>query len=76
VGAVRPDPARDPPGSSAQAPGRTGTALVLADFRQLLGTLRASRAYPQTLLFLAAYLLYNDGIQTVIILTAVYARKE
>jgi MFS transporter, UMF1 family len=42
----------------------------------LLGTLRASRAYPQTLLLLAAYLLYNDGIQTVIILTAVYARKE
>jgi UMF1 family MFS transporter len=42
----------------------------------LLGTLRASRAYPQPLLFLAAYLLYNDGIQTVIILTVVYARKE
>ena len=76
MGAVRPDPARDPLGSSAQAPGRTGTAVVLAGFRQLLGSLRASRAYPQTLIFPAAYLLYNDGIQTVIILTAVYARKE
>ena len=42
----------------------------------MLESLRASRAYPQTLLFPAAYLLYNDGIQTVIILTAVYARKE
>jgi UMF1 family MFS transporter len=42
----------------------------------LLGTFRASLAYPQTLLFLGAYLLYNDGIQTVIALTAVYARQE
>jgi UMF1 family MFS transporter len=42
----------------------------------LLGTLRASLGYPQTLLFLAAYLLYNDGIQTVITLTAVYAKEE
>jgi UMF1 family MFS transporter len=47
-----------------------------AGFRQLLGTLRASLAYPQTLLFLGAYLLYNDGIQTVITLTAVYAKAE
>jgi UMF1 family MFS transporter len=38
--------------------------------------LRASLAYPRTLLFLAAYLLYNDGIQTVITLTAVYAKAE
>ena len=30
------------------------------------------RAYPQTLLFLAAYLLYNDGIQSVIALAATY----
>ena len=53
-----------------------GATVALAGFRQLLGTLRASLAYPQTLLFLGAYLLYNDGIQTVITLTAVYARQE
>jgi MFS transporter, UMF1 family len=47
-----------------------------AGFRQLLDTLRASLAYPQTLLFLGAYLLYNDGIQTVSTLTAVYAKAE
>jgi UMF1 family MFS transporter len=41
-----------------------GAGLFTAGFRQLLGTLRAARAYPQTLLFLAAYLLYNDGIQS------------
>jgi UMF1 family MFS transporter len=51
-------------------------AVALGGFRQLLGTLRASLDYPQTLLFLAAYLLYNDGIQTVITLTAVYAKEE
>ena len=57
-------------------PDEQGAAIALAGFRQLLGTLRASLAYPQTLLFLAAYLLYNDGIQTVITLTAVYAEEE
>jgi MFS transporter, UMF1 family len=57
-------------------PGKQGAAVVTAGFRQLLGTLRAARAYPRTLLFLAAYLLYNDGIQTVIALTAVYGEEE
>jgi UMF1 family MFS transporter len=56
--------------------GERGAAVVTAGFRQLLDTLRASRAYPQTLLFLGAYLLYNDGIQTVITLTAVYGEAE
>jgi MFS transporter, UMF1 family len=53
-----------------------GVTVVTAGFRQLLVTLRASRAYPHTLLFLAAYLLYNDGIQTVITLTATYGTEE
>ena len=33
------------------------------------------RAYPLTLLFLAAYLIYNEGIQTVITMASVYADK-
>jgi MFS transporter, UMF1 family len=50
---------------------------VLVDgFRQLGRTLAALRAFPLTLLFLAAYLLYNDGIQTVITLASVYADKQ
>jgi MFS transporter, UMF1 family len=53
-----------------------GAAVATAGFRQLLDTLRAARAYPQTLLFLAAYLLYNDGIQSVIAVTAVYGEAE
>ena len=56
--------------------GERGAAVVTAGFRQLFATLRASRAYPQTLVFLAAYLLYNDGIQTVISLTAIYGEEE
>ncbi len=45
-------------------------------FRQLRATLRGARQYPRTLLFLAAYLLYNDGIQSVIALSAVFGERE
>ncbi|MCU1337116.1 MAG: Permease of the major facilitator superfamily-like protein [Bryobacterales bacterium] len=50
-------PARVPP------PGQNPVALA---FRQLAHTLRDTRRYPQTLLFLAAYMIYNDAIQTVL----------
>jgi UMF1 family MFS transporter len=39
---------------------------VAVAFRQLTHTLRDTRRYPQTLLFLAAYMIYNDAIQTVL----------
>jgi MFS transporter, UMF1 family len=53
------------------------TGSVLTDgFRQLGQTLRKMRAFPLTLAFLGAYLIYNDGIQTVITMAAVYADKE
>lgn len=44
--------------------------------RQLRETLSEARAYPQTLWFLAAYLLYNDGVQSVIALSATYGAEE
>jgi MFS transporter, UMF1 family len=50
-------PARIPP------PGQNRVAVA---FRQLAHTLRDTRRYPQTLLFLIAYLIYNDAIQTVL----------
>jgi UMF1 family MFS transporter len=53
-----------------------GTGVLSAGFRQLRHTLREARAYPRTLLFLAAYLFYNDGIQSVILLSAVYGVNE
>ncbi len=53
------------------------TGSVLTDgFRQLGRTLRHMRAFPLTLAFIAAYLVYNDGIQTVITMASVYADKE
>jgi len=50
---------------------------VLTDgFRQLGRTLRGLRAYPLTLFFLLAYLVYNDGIQTVIALASQFGTEE
>jgi UMF1 family MFS transporter len=57
-------------------PSEQGVPVVTAGFRLLLETLRTARAYPQTLLFLAAYLLYNDGVQTVIALAITYGAVE
>ncbi|MFE2647984.1 MFS transporter [Streptomyces nigra] len=45
-------------------------------FRQLAATLRDMRRHPLTLAFLLAYLVYNDGIQTVITQASVYGSKE
>ncbi|MFF9557850.1 MFS transporter [Streptomyces albus] len=44
-------------------------------FGQLADTFRELRRYPLTLLFLLAYLLYNDGIQTVITQASVYGSE-
>jgi len=50
---------------------------VLTDgFRQLGRTLRHMRAFPLTLGFLGAYLIYNEGIQTVITQASVFADKQ
>lgn len=45
-------------------------------FGQLAHTLRHTRNHPETLKFLVAYLLYNDGIQTVIYASSIYATRE
>lgn len=45
-------------------------------FRQLGRTLAQMRRFPKTLLFLLAYLVYNDGIQTVIATAGIYVEKE
>jgi UMF1 family MFS transporter len=50
--------------------------VVSGSLRQLANTLRELRFYPQTLLFLVAYLFFNDGIQTVISASSVYAAEE
>lgn len=51
-------------------------AVLLAGFAELGSTLRQMGRFPQTLLFLAAYLIYYDGISTVTTLSADYGQKE
>lgn len=60
---------------SAEAAVRRGS-VVTAGFRQLGHTLRSLKAYPLTLFFLGAYLVYNDGIQTVIALASQFGTEE
>jgi UMF1 family MFS transporter len=50
--------------------------VVGRSFAQLWHTLRHARAYPMTLLFLVAYLFFNDGVQTVIYASSVYGSEE
>jgi UMF1 family MFS transporter len=50
--------------------------LYQRSFGQLWRTLRELRNYPQTLLVLLAYMIYNDGIQTVIYSASVFGAKE
>ncbi|WP_340538493.1 MFS transporter [Nocardioides sp. GXZ039] len=45
-------------------------------FGQLWRTLKDLRNYPVTLTFLAAYLFFNDGIQTVIYAASTYGSKQ
>jgi UMF1 family MFS transporter len=53
-----------------------GEHLLTVGFNQLIHTLRNLPRYPQTMLFLVAYLLYNDGIQTVIALSSQFGSQE
>ncbi|PZG22797.1 MFS transporter [Nonomuraea aridisoli] len=53
----------------------TALASVGGSFRQLWRTLSGLRRYPLTLLFLVAYLVYNDGVQTVIGNSAAFASE-
>ncbi len=53
-----------------------GVTLMQRSFGQLFRTLKELKNYPQTLLFLVAYLFYNDGIQTVIYSASVYGDKQ
>lgn len=49
---------------------------VGAAFGQLWHTIRDLPRYPQTMLFLIAYLFYNDGIQTVIYASSIFGQEE
>ena len=68
VGGVHghPLPRHPRPAAGARSSREPG-GLVRQSFGQLAATLRDMRNYPMTLTFLLAYLFYNDGIQTVIV---------
>ncbi|RPF31924.1 MFS transporter [Streptomyces sp. TLI_185] len=56
---------------------RTASAApAVHGWRQLASTVRDMRGKPLTLAFLLAYLIYNDGIQTVISQASVYGSEE
>ncbi|MGX1268694.1 MFS transporter [Streptomyces phaeoluteigriseus] len=59
-------PTVTPAGRDTAAPG----------LRRLVATYRDMRRHPLTLAFLLAYLVYNDGIQTVISQASVYGSEE
>ncbi|MBA3575156.1 MAG: MFS transporter [Pseudonocardiales bacterium] len=53
-----------------------GAAVLTAGFRQLGATLREARAVPLTLAYLGAYLVFADGINTVVQVSALYGKQE
>jgi UMF1 family MFS transporter len=53
-----------------------GQHYLTVGLKQLRHTLGQLRTHPQALLFLVAFLIYNDGIQTVISLAAVFGQEE
>ncbi len=53
-----------------------GQSAVATAVRQLAHTIREVGKYPQTAVFLIAYMLYNDAIQTVISLSSQFGSDE
>ena len=50
-----------------------GETFARVGFKQLWGTIREMKNFPETIKFLVAFFLYNDGIQTVISVSATFA---
>ncbi|MCX5389456.1 MFS transporter [Streptomyces sp. NBC_00094] len=55
---------------------KTDGGAVGSGWKQLRATLKDMRRHPLTLSFLLAYLVYNDGVQTVISQASVYGSEE
>jgi UMF1 family MFS transporter len=53
-----------------------GVSVVTAGFKELRETLRSAKAYPLTLAFLGSYLIFTDGINTVVTVSAQYGKDE
>lgn len=66
---------KDRAGAHRSQDGEAGAAAGTG-WHQLAGTLREMRRFPLTLGFLLAFLIYNDGIQTVISQASVFGSDE
>ena len=53
-----------------------GDSYFTIGFKQLASTFREIKHFPQTVRYLIAYLFFNDGIQTVIVVSAIFAAQE
>ncbi|MEU0406047.1 MFS transporter [Streptomyces sp. NPDC006197] len=63
-------------GVRPEGSGRSGEGAVGSGWSQLRATLKDMRRHPLTLSFLLAYLIYNDGVQTVISQASIYGSEE
>ncbi|MGB5951658.1 MAG: MFS transporter [Ornithinimicrobium sp.] len=61
---------------TTSVPVSSGAGSIKGTLLQLQTTFREIRLFPQTLLFLLAYLFFNDGIQTVIYSASLYGSEE
>ena len=66
---------RGVPETPVNGRGERGLALARGAFRELGSTYRALRAHPQAFLLLGAFLIYNDGISTIIRMATVYGAE-
>ncbi|MFJ3792522.1 MFS transporter [Kitasatospora sp. NPDC090091] len=68
------------PSRAGAAPGPAATEAsdrpTAGSLRELARTLRSMREHPLTLLYLGAFLCYNDGIQTVVSQASLYGSEE
>lgn len=53
-----------------------GESYFTIGFKQLGNTFRQVRKFPETIRYLIAYLIYNDGIQTVIVIATIFGSVE
>lgn len=53
-----------------------GFSVLTAGFKELKRTIADARAYPLTLAFLGSYLVFTDGITTVVAVSAQYGKDE
>jgi len=66
---------RGVPEPAVNSRGERGMAVLAGAFRELRETYRALRAHPQAFLLLGAFLIYNDGISTIIRMATIYGAE-